>query len=62
MTLYKTKFPQERSYEDGALTVTSEEESKSSITPLRNLTSAVTLTIIYILASPIKKRLLVDSD
>ena len=26
MTLYKTKFPQERSYQDGALTVTSEEE------------------------------------
>ena len=24
--LYKTKFPQERSYQDGALTVTSEEE------------------------------------
>ena len=40
--LYKTKFPQERSYQDGALTVT--------------------LTISYILASPIKKGLLVDSD
>ena len=26
VTLYKTKFPQERSYQDGALTVTSEEE------------------------------------
>jgi len=42
VTLYKTKFPQERSYQDGALTET--------------------LTISYILESPIKKGLLVDSD